>query len=175
LKGKRLTLWPLPGGRENYLKTVIEFLEFISKEPKTIDEAKQWFKDSFSSVNGVYRSGGYFNVIYKQIGLVTKDRKNIIILTEEGEELLKTKDKERLYEIIDSNIVGFSNIIKILNHAPSTKQEIFSILQKEINSKWKKLNQVGNRLSWLISLNKIKREGRYYNSLPVKHKSIENK
>jgi len=173
LKGKKLTLWPLPGGRENYFKTVIEFLEFISKERKTIDEAKQWFKDRFSSVNGLYESGGYFNVIYKQIGLVTKDRKNIIILTEEGEEILKTKDKERLYEIIDSRIVGFSNIIKILNRTTLSKQEIFPILQKEINSKWKKNNQLGNRLSWLISLNKIKINGRRYTSLPVKHKSLK--
>ena len=166
MKGtKKLTIWPLPGGRDSHFQVVLDFLAFISKDGKPYNDAKQWFPNTFSTVNGEYRAGGYLDVLLRQLGLVKKDHNENVKLTLEGREVLYTKSKEKLYQILDSRIVGISEIIRILKQKPSTVKELFEILKAELKTKWEKTNQLRYRLGWLISLQKIEKQGNHYHAI----------
>jgi len=163
LKVKKLTIWPLPGGRKNYFKTTLRFLSFIAQGGKTREEGHQWFNDTFPTINGEYRGGGYLHVLTGALGLVEKNSADKLKLTTKGKLILKSKNKDELYSILDSRIVGISEIIKILDEKPMTRKELLEALKQKLDIiKWKKTNQVNYRIAWMTNLNKIKRIGRQY-------------
>jgi len=164
-KKKKLAIWPLPGGQKNYFKATLECLKFFSEGEKTFGDGEQWFIDFFPSVKRVKAAEGYLHVLVGQLGLIKKNFGDKLTLTKKGKEILKTKNKETLYNILDSNIIGFPEIIQILKEKPYREKDIFPIVKEKLGTNWTKGNQVNYRVGWLLSLDKIKKIGRKYTSV----------
>ena len=158
LKGsnnKSRSIWPLPGGVNSYVETLINLLRRIESKKSKRDELINWFADNYDNVSSLRTAGGYLNVP-KNMGLIYFDN-GFCFLTEEGEKYLKSQDLEFLYKTISSNILAFEEIHQLLLNSPKPKtdQELLEYVNENFEVEWSTLAQINFRLRWLINIEKV--------------------
>lgn len=158
---KKKSIWPLPGGNYKYVDTLTKCLTFLSHGGKRLDEIEDWFVKNFDNVKKRGAVRGYLYVMIYYIPFI-KNENDIFVLTEKGKKFLKIKNAETIYEILNSNVDGFEQIIEFIKSQRRTKKEIHDMLVEELNAKWKGYHQINYRLGWLLSLDKIKQKYNYY-------------
>lgn len=158
---KNRSTWPLPGGINNYINTLNNFLEILSSGFDTKKKLISWYMKNFN-VNSETTAYGYIHVP-KNMGLI--DIKNgKYFLTEDGKKYLKSKDLSLLYETISKNIFAFDEILEFLKTSkePKNEQDILNYLNENFDAKWESFAQTTFRLNWLLNLNKIKKTDEGY-------------
>ena len=60
--GKNRGLWPLPGGIDSYVETLLKYFEAVSSGINTRDKLIKWYIDSFDNVKSEKTAYGYINV-----------------------------------------------------------------------------------------------------------------
>lgn len=157
---KRMTLGYLPGGKNNYLGSIVKILEFIQSRNPAIEELRAWYARNFPSTNSLtaYKSG--ISTI-ENIELITIT-KNAVSLTDLGIRFLQTKNNQLIFESLRRNYAGMDEIIRLLRKRPRTLSEISSSLNRELDLDWKTDIQWQIRLNWLESLRLVTQtEGTY--------------
>ncbi|MEO1030477.1 MAG: restriction endonuclease, partial [Bacteroidota bacterium] len=155
LNNKSRSIWPLPGGINNYVETLISLLKRIDSKKSKREELINWFADNYDNVSSLKTAGGYLNVP-KNMGLIDFD-KGYCLLTETGKEYLKTQDLEFLYKTISANIMAFEEIHQLLlsSTEPKTDQELLEYVNENFEVDWSTLAQINFRLRWLINIQKV--------------------
>lgn len=152
---KSRSIWPLPGGIDRYVETLDLFLTQIAKGNNSRNGLSKWYLDNFENVTSEGTTQGYINVP-KNMGL-TQFSNGIFSLTVDGENYIKKKDKELLYEIIAKNILAFDDVYEYIKTSatPISEEEVLSYLKENFNIEWTTFAQVNFRLRWLENLEKI--------------------
>jgi hypothetical protein len=152
---KTLTVWPLPGGADQYLDTLIRVMEFVDLEHPTSNELANWFLNSFDAVNSLKtcKSYSYIPQYFRMIEFIG-DQSH---LTNEGKQFLRSKNKDYLFNIISESIVGFTEIMEFMRQDPEPKSEndILEYLKENLNLQWDTTAQVKFRLTWMENLGQI--------------------
>jgi restriction endonuclease Mrr len=154
--GKYQGLWPLPGGADSYVETLIKYLDAIQSGVHTRKKLVEWYKSNFNTVKSDNTANGYINVP-KNMGL-TSIQDGIVNLTEAGIQVLQTKDLEYLYQTISKNIVAFDDIVEFIrtSEEPQTELNILEFVKQNFDIKWSSFAQVNFRLIWLVNLKKLR-------------------
>jgi restriction endonuclease Mrr len=154
--GKNRGLWPLPGGATSYVETLFSFMEAVTKGINTQGKLTKWYKQSFENVKSDKTAHGYIRVP-RVMGL-TSVHNGTIQLTPDGEQVLKTKNLNFLYDVISKNIFAFNDIVEFIKTSgePQSEQSILEYLNENFDIDWQTFAQVNFRLLWLINLEKIK-------------------
>jgi restriction endonuclease Mrr len=154
--GKYQGLWPLPGGGNAYVETLMKYLNAIQSGIHSRRKLVQWYKSNFNTVKSDNTANGYINVP-KNMGLTSIQAGNVS-LTEVGLEVLKSRDIELLYKTISKNIVAFDDIVELIrtSEEPQTESNILEFIRQNFDIKWSSFAQVNFRLIWLVNLGKLK-------------------
>jgi len=157
---RRKSIWPLPGGSREYVRTLLKILEKID-EGLLESELELWMKNTFN-LPGEKAVKGYIRVVEVDIGLL--DRKDDYLkLNASGKQFLQTKDFSFLLNILMNRIVGFEETFRILSDGNSySLKEIHQKLVRLCQVNWTKNMQPQYRLNWLSSLGYIDYNRRRY-------------
>lgn len=152
---KSRSIWPLPGGIYSYVETLDKLLETIKNGTNDKKGLINWVLKNFDNVKSEKTTWGYINVP-KNMGLIYF-RDGICNLTDAGEQYLRTKDLQFLYDTISKNILAFDDIYQFLKTVdePQSQEQILEYLKENFDIEWSTFAQVNFRLLWLENLKKI--------------------
>ncbi|MBN2335921.1 restriction endonuclease [Candidatus Bathyarchaeota archaeon] len=172
---KKKAFWPVPGGIDNYLNTVYEALNFINQAKPSNAQFIDWFLDNFNRVKSRQNAKGYVNNVFKSSGLVSFKNRNELTLTQDGLVYLKNRDTKHLFEVIDKNIIGFSEILTALKLGNYRLDEIHkktqALLKGYVN--WTSVYPVQYRLDWLRAFGLVNLSKGYYTLTNAEKGNIE--
>ncbi len=154
---KSRSIWPLPGGVNSYVETLIELLKRIESKKSKRKDLVNWFADNFDNVSSLKTANGYLNVP-KNMGLIDF-RNDLVHLTVAGKEFLINRNLEFLYQTISSNILAFEEIHQFLlnSEEPKTDEELLEYVNENFEVEWRTMAQVNFRLRWLMNINKVEK------------------
>jgi hypothetical protein len=152
------SFWPLPGGYDHYLETLLNLLSKIAEEP-TFQELIEWASKILNKKPNWLGNSIRIVIIYSGLAELKGDR---IYLTEKGLEFLRTKNPETVLRAFLERIWGFREIVVWLNQeGPLTVEQIFEKCL-DFGVEWQNDYQVRYRLMWLQTLGYIdRRQGKY--------------
>ncbi len=161
-KEKSRSIWPLPGGINNYVETLNNFLAQINSGNNSKKGLGKWYLSNFESVSSEATIQSYINVP-KNMGLIRFEN-GVYEFTDDGNKYFKSNDKELLYDIISKNILAFDDVYEYINTSkvPVNEEEILNYLKDSFDIEWTTYAQVNFRLLWLINLNKIVKKDKGY-------------
>lgn len=156
-EGKNRSIWPLPGGTSSYVDTLFSYLDKVSLGGCSREDLIKWYISNYDNVKSENTANGYVNVP-RNMGL-TSSKNGIIVLTEDGVRIQKSKDLDVLYEVISKNILAFDDIVEfiITSKAPVSEKTVLNYLKENFDIEWSTYAQVNFRLLWLVNLQKIKK------------------
>lgn len=152
---RSLSLWPLPGGIDQYFTTLLKYLEFVKTSAPTQEQAIRWFMKTFETVESAKTARSYTNVP-RSMGLIIMTNGKFS-LTDLGKQLLKDATREKLLEVLESNIIGITEILKALEKESLTERQIWTYLNESLNLGWKTYAQTRFRLLWLQNASAIRK------------------
>jgi hypothetical protein len=157
---KRKSIWPLPGGSREYVRTLLKILEKIN-EGISEGELELWMRNTFN-LHGEKAVKGYIRVVETDIGFLDRTD-DYLKLNTAGKQFLENKDYSFLLNILMNQIVGFEEVFKILSNGhPHSLKEIHQNLVRLCQANWTKNIQPQYRLNWLGSLGYIDYNRRRY-------------
>lgn len=156
---KKLTLGYLPGGGNKYIETLTKCLEFVQKDNPSEPEFREFIRTlpKIKTKKVVDICIG----IIKGLELVVKKGDKLLV-SGAAKEFLETHDKNLLYQKLNANYVGISDILDTLKEKPQLMDEISSRLEQRIMVSQKNTKQWKIRLDWLRGLGYVTRIGRRY-------------
>jgi len=158
---KRLSLWPLPGGVENYFDNLLRCLDFVDKNKPDRLTLRRWFIDTYK-LSGQKVMDGYIHVVEEELGLIVEVNGKLS-LTDDGKTVLQGKDKMTVFEVLNRRIIGVGEILALLKDRPNTLNELHSLLLSKLTGhgvRWGTKAQTNWRVGWLRSLDMITKSGR---------------
>lgn len=153
--GKNLSLWPLPGGRGNFVQTMWMMLTYVSESEPTLDEFIDWTIETFERVNSRKTAKGYIEMV-RLAGLI-QPRGDRLVLTSDAASYLASTDAEELYRTMCDNIAGLEETLDRLREAPATLPELTAFLNRTLGTAWDTDAQASWRVQWLQSLGKVEK------------------
>lgn len=155
---KYQSFWPLPGGIENFVASLNSALAFIRDNQPTEEQLTKWFFNTFPGVKKERNVRSYINITLKHSGLVVINRTGII-LSKDGKKYLEHPNNKLLFQILDNNVLGFSEMVLLLGRKPHNLDELHKALIKELETyrvKWTAAyGQPYWRVNWLRSMGLI--------------------
>jgi hypothetical protein len=149
------SFWPLPGGIENFVESLKKALTYIRNNKPTEEQLTKWFFDTFPDVTKERNVRSYINNTLKHSGLLIIDRTGIT-LSQDGNKYLEHPDNKFLFQTLDKNVLGFSEMLTLLGNKPCNLQELHKALIKELEPyhvQWTTAyGQPYWRVNWLRSM-----------------------
>jgi hypothetical protein len=155
--GRVLSLWPLPGGRGNFVQALTAMLAFVSENEPTLDEFFDWMMTAFPTVKSRKTAMGYLDVP-RSAGLV-EPKVDRLTVTADGAAYLVSQDPEELFRIMAARIAGLEETLARLRRGPCTLPELTTFLNDLLGTEWQTDAQPRWRVMWLESFGKAKRDG----------------
>lgn len=154
-------VWPLYGGKKNYVLTLRKVLEKISEENPTMDQLVSWLKSEYKGSSDTVAQG-VLRVVNKCLGL-TQEIGGRVGLTSLGEEFLRTGENRLVLDALQSRVLGFEEILSLLaENRELSLSEIHKRLLEKLDLDWRTTAQTMFRLYWLLSLGFVVEEhGKY--------------
>jgi hypothetical protein len=155
-------IWPLYGGKGNYVLTLKRILEKICKENPTTDQLVSWLRTEYKSFSESVPSH-VLRVVERNLGFIQKVGRQVS-LTSSGEEFLKTNENRLVLDALQKRVLGFDEILSMLSKSPGLSlTEIHKGLVEKFNLDWKTTAQTMFRLAWLVSLGfAVEQHGKYH-------------
>jgi len=169
---KLSTLGYLPDGNKKYVETLRKCLEYIKLEHPTQQQIVQWFYDRYGSRS---KKGNPSYVRTVKSLKLTEESEGKFSVNQLGEEFLAKRANSIVYQQLDQNYKGISDILKMLVKDPLTMNEIFSFLKKKIEAKWTTSTQCRIRIDWLESLGYLIKDGLKYGLTAAGKSNVERK
>jgi len=161
LSQKVLSLWPLPGGVDSYFNTLLVCLEFVGKNNPDRSALRKWFVNTYR-LTGKKTVDGYIYVVEAILHLIREENGGFS-LTNDGKDVLETKSKSKMFDILNLRVAGISELLALLRDKPHLEDELHESLQSRLASqgaRWKTKAQTVFRIHWLKNLGMISKAGR---------------
>lgn len=160
LGGRGVWIWPLPGGRKGWLRSLQRMLREVVESDPTVSSAVEWMIKSFANVQSEGAARSYWNVP-RRMGLIEVLGERLQ-LTEAGATYLSTGDDAVLLGQIEATIAGISELLEALREAPLDESQALEVLRSKLGVTWQTTAQVKHRLGWLENLGVVRRRGKAY-------------
>lgn len=148
--------WAIPefrGSKQDWFNTVIELIQLIDSSPL----ADLSVTPKLESTDSAYPWRMYVPFL-KGLDLVFSNTGNVQLRTE-GQELLKTKSKRYLADLLHAKYRLFGETLELFYNQPKTIEEIDQDLRREFSVTWENLHNTRRRTDWLEVLGLIKNVG----------------
>jgi HJR/Mrr/RecB family endonuclease len=145
---KSATLWPLPGGKDHYFETLLNFLDYIGTAKPTVDEVTAWVMKHYEKVTKHQVVRSYLRAVLYSMGLLEFDGERVV-LTKEGERLRGERTRELLVGYLKANVLGVEELLVFLKTGPHDTTAIWQHLVKTMSLSWETNQQTVYRLQWL--------------------------
>lgn len=155
---KSASLWPLPGGQEHFFETLLAFVDQIGEKQPTLDEMASWVMSKFEKVTKQRLVQSYLRAVLYSMGLIDFDGERVL-LTQEGEGLRRSRDKDHLLRILKENILGVDEILVCLQKGPSDLAGLHAHLREALKIEWETEHQVRFRVQWLVACGLVEKVG----------------
>lgn len=149
------SLWPLPGGRGNYLAAMRWILEKVRPAMPT-DELLDLVIKNFklSSRDTAY---SYLRVIH-DLGLL-EVKPTRVDTTQNGQDYVETQDREIIIEALINRIAGTREVIQVLSQSSMAIGKLSDEMKDLGYDSWKTKAQLRYRLHWLEEVGMVKKVG----------------
>lgn len=152
---KNKSIWPLPGGSNNYVKTAFNIVKTVNNKKYSRECLKNWLNKEYNLSGGA--SEGYINVLVYSLHFLDYNGPNVSV-TETGKEFLQNQNSELVLKSLKEHVLGFEEIISLLSFTKKIAiHEIYEKLNDELS-----VNQIKWRINWLRSLGLVKKERKKY-------------
>ena len=158
---KSATLWPLPGGQENFFESLLKFLDEIGSQKPTLDQMTDWVLKTFEKVTKQTVVESYLRAVLTPLNLIEFEGDRIV-LTSDGEALRTKRERDLLLELLRKNITGIVELLDALSKNALTVEQAWEHLEKTVGVKWDSDNQVKYRLQWLAASGAVRRDGKQW-------------
>ena len=148
------TLWPLPGGVGNYLKTLEWIVKQVAEVGRT-DAVAGLLVERFG-VSNRKTAMSYLRVAHT-LGLIEISGPSTY-LTPEGEAYAVTPSPTLVAKVLNSRIVGCADITAELARRPRRIGPLTQLM-RERGHTWSTNTQVRYRLRWLEEVGEVQRQG----------------
>lgn len=145
---KSSTLFPLPGGQDQFFESLLAFLDEVGGDGSTLEEMVSWTIANFEQVSKEKLVKSYLRSVLYSMGLVRFDGESVL-LTESGASLRETRTPGDLGVILQERILGISEILDLLTDSPMALTEVHEKLIVLIHKSWETTHQTRFRLQWL--------------------------
>lgn len=153
-------LWPLFGGKNNYVLTLKKVMEKVRDENPTMDQLVSWLMSEYKSLETT--AHGVLRVIDRCLGF-THEIGGHVGLTSVGEEFLRTNENHLILNALQKRVLGFEEILAMLAETRELSMtEIHRRLIEKLDLDWKTTTQTMYRLFWLLSLGFVVEENGKY-------------
>lgn len=157
---KHKGLWPLPGGTKSYVTTLYKVLDQIEHGNFTFQALVSWFKTEYN-LKGEKTPASMLLYI-KRFGFFSEIA-NIMVLSEDSKEFLKTKNHYLVYKVLTKAVLGIDDIIILLeNNKDVSQNDVNKWFVEKYKVNWGTNAQVSFRINWLRSLGYVERSGKFY-------------
>lgn len=160
--GKFKGIWPMYGGKKNYVLTLRAILKKICDENPTINQLVSWLKSEYKGSSDTV-SHGVLRVVSKCLGFA-QEISGRVSLTSPGEEFFRTGENRLVLDALLKRVLGFDEILLMLAETGDLSiAEINKRLVEKFNLDWRTTTQTMYRLFWLSSLGFVAEEhGKYH-------------
>lgn len=149
------TLWPLPGGSGQYLRTTAAILHRASASTSA-DAVLDWFVATYS-LDSLKTARSYLRVLHV-LGLLEAVGLSVYV-TSDGRRFLESGDVDILRRALIERISGVDDLLKILARRPLRLGPLTAAMS-EAGYPWRTPSQVRYRLRWLEEVGLIARHGK---------------
>jgi len=157
LDDRHMALWPPPGGREKFMDSLIKILGRIRDTKPRLDELVIWGKGEFG-VEKWIENAIRITVLYTALA---EKKDGVLVLTENGQRYLDTRDNKVVLNGLLENIWGVKEMLTWLKDQALDIEELHTKF-KGIGAEWRRKHQVRYRLDWLRALGYVNKMGREY-------------
>jgi len=166
----------MPGGSREYVSSLRKCLEFVMEKNPRRDQLMAWFMKAFplDGKDRAHRTVRDYVDTVKNLKLIAEENDKFF-LCEVSRKFLETHDRFLLYQQLDTNYRGVSDIVELLCNQPLTLDEICSPLSRKIGRKWRRSTQCKMRVDWLQSLGYVIRDGKVYRLTKEGESIVERK
>ena len=166
-KEKIRSLWPLPGGNDKYLETLVLVLQWLYQRDEKILEKEliAWFQKEYHVSEGT--APGYIRVI-KNLGAIDILNQGKIILTPFGEKIVNAESRLEQADFVVHRFMkeylAFPEVLELYHKAQKALHiDIVVDTLKPQFPRWTSHAQYEYRALWLLSCGCLGQEsGRYY-------------
>jgi hypothetical protein len=158
------SLQPLPGGIENYPKTLAAMLD-MCLDPVPVESLREQISGAFPTVSSERVAGGYISGVLYALGLAERSGR-CVIATRSGRRFAKTLNLDILEKALLDRVEGIPELLKVLEGSDGRMAEIQAEMAA-VGFEWLSDWQVRFRLRWLrvvgltIRLSEKDSNGRY--------------
>ena len=145
----------IPGGVDTQIESIREILEYVNSESPLAEELADWIDDEFTLSSGTRATRVISYLI--DIDILLKNG-NRLRPGSEGVEWLTKRSQETYFDTLDTNIVGFREILEELFRHEATAEELNEHLAESIGVEWETSEQVTRRLNYLRSIGYVELE-----------------
>jgi hypothetical protein len=152
---KYRTLWPLPGGGGQFLKSLRSMLLQVEKN-RTRDQMVAFIFKKFPNVESEKAARSYLLVLHS-LGLAEFPRLRSR-LTPEGKAFLETRDIAIIRRVLLERIVGVSDLVELIHEQPRRIGLLLAAMN-ERGFQWSTASQIRYRLRWMQECDMVKVNG----------------
>jgi hypothetical protein len=161
------SLWPLPGGNDQYLFTLVQALQWLAqKDDETRDEElNAWFQKEYHV--GENTAPGYIEVI-KRLDAIQVDEKGRVEVTDFGMQIVIAENLRQQADLVVDcymqNFLAFPEVLHVYNEIEGSIH-VDNMVEKLMPAfpRWTSVAQYEYRALWLLSLGCLEQDhGRYY-------------
>lgn len=154
------TIWPLPGGGDNWKRALDQMLDFVADSGPTVDEGVAWLIEQHDRVASPKTSRSYWGVP-RSLGLTEMDGEHLS-LTGEGVAYRSDPNLRALLSQLTLNVLGIDEILERLQSGPATSGEILELMRTRCGVDWETDTQVGFRMQWLATAGVVRKDGQQW-------------
>lgn len=156
------SMWPLPGPVDGFVLSLNKALNFIKREMPSDNRMINWFLEEYPNVTKVGNARSYIKTALIHSGLVIYKDGNLA-LTQDGLLYISKPNNEVLFQILDKNVIGFSETIRILGEKSMDLNKFHKALVSDLGVTWTHAyGQPYWRVSWLRSMGFVQLNGSNY-------------
>lgn len=143
---RRKSVYPLPGGYDQYLHSLCQLLEHTDELRPERDSLEEWISGHL----GTSRTSARYAVDFLQRISLVSAQANRVELTPEARHWLETSDSAFLVALLHSRVRFIGELLKLLDE-PASPDALLERANELYGMGWKSRAQIDRRRGWLES------------------------
>ena len=159
-RDRRLSLWPLPGGADNFVVSATDMLRFVAQAEPGPEEFAEWIASHFPKVTSGKTAKSYVYVL-RVLDLIKLDGETFA-LTDDGADWLAGDANTVALRQLRARVLGVEEYLQVLKDTPMSIDESHTFFLNTCNTNWETQHQTLFRVRWLQSCQAIEsNDGKY--------------
>ena len=153
-KDRRKDTYPLPGGNDEYLTSLVTILNHVILLRPTIDDLSEWLKREFGSSQSNARK---ISLFLRRAGFV-RESAGLLELSEISHRFMESQDGNLVVAQLHARIRFIGEMLGSLRSKPASTDSLLSIANDSYLMSWSTKAQIQRRRGWLQSAGAVEQD-----------------